>query len=128
MYPYNGGDHLPMIKTVSFDKLAGVELGHYRVERYLGQSKIGPTFLARTDVATTYLVRFLDSPLYSMARERDVYLDQFQYRARLITTLQHPYILPLLDYGIYRGLPYLVSPHIPLRTLRTRVMKYGTLD
>ncbi len=117
-----------MIKTISFDKLAGVELGHYRVERYLGQSKIGPTFLARTDVATTYLVRFLDSPKYLMTRERDVYLDQFQYRARQITTLQHPYILPLLDYGIYRGLPYLVSPHIPLRTLRTRVMKYGTLD
>jgi len=117
-----------MLKTISFDKLAGVELGHYRLERYLGQSKIGPTFLARVDVATTYLVRFLDSPIYSMARERDVYLDQFQYRARLITTLQHPYILPLLDYGIYRGLPYLVSPHIPLRTLRTRVTKYGTLD
>ena len=117
-----------MLKTVSYDKLAGVELGHYRLERYLGQSKIGPTFLARTDVATTYLVRFLDSPIYLVPREREAYLDQFQYRARQITALQHPYILPLLDYGTYRSLPYLVSPHIPLRTLRTRVMKYGSLD
>ncbi len=117
-----------MLKTVFFDKLAGADLGNYRLERYLGQSKIGPTFLARTDTTTTYLVRFLDSPLYTIARERDIYLEQFQYRARQITTLQHPYILPLLDYGIYRGLRYLVSPHIPLRTLRTRVAKYGTLD
>jgi serine/threonine protein kinase len=117
-----------MIKTVAFDRLVGTELGQYRLERFLGQSKIGPTFLASTNASTSYLVRFVDSPLYMMDRERDAYLEQFQLRARQIATLQHPYILPLLDYGIYRGFPYLVSPHIPLRTLRTRVVKYGVMD
>ena len=116
-----------MLKTVSFDKLAGTQLGNYYLERYLGQSKIGPTFLVRTDT-TTYLLRFLDRSTAVTPRERDVYLEHFQYRARQIIALQHPYILPLLDFGVYRGMAYLVSPHIPLRTLRTRVAKNGTLD
>lgn len=123
-----GEGYEPMIKSVAFDRLVGTELGQYRLERFLGQSKIGPTFLASTNATTSYLVRFVDSPLYMMDQEREAYLEQFQLRARQIATLQHPYILPLLDYGIYRGFPYLVSPHIPLRTLRTRVVKYGVMD
>ena len=117
-----------MIKAIAFDRLTGTDMGNYRLERYLGQSKIGPTFLVRDDATDTYLLRFLDSPIYMIARERDIYLEQFQFRARQIATLQHPYILPLLDFGVYRGLPYLISPHIPLRSLRTRVAKHGTMD
>ena len=117
-----------MLKTTSFDKLAGLALGNYRLERFIGQSKLGPTFLARVDVSTTYLLRFVDGPLYATPREQDVYLEQFQYRARQIAALQHPYILPLLDFGLYRGVPYLVSPHIPLRSLRSRIEKHGTLN
>lgn len=117
-----------MIKAIAFDRLTGTDMGNYRLERYLGQSKIGPTFLVRADAPDTYLLRFLDSPIYMIARERDIYLEQFQFRARQIATLQHPYLLPLLDFGVYRGLPYLISPHIPLRSLRTRVAKHGTID
>lgn len=117
-----------MLKTTSFDKLAGLALGNYRLERYIGQSKLGPTFLARVEASTTYLLRFVEGPLYSTPREHDIYLEQFQYRARQIASLQHPYILPLFDFGIYRGFPYLVSPHIPLRSLRSRIEKHGTLN
>ena len=117
-----------MLKTTSFDKLAGLALGNYRLERFIGQSKLGPTFLARVDASTTYLLRFVEGPLYTSSREQDTYQEQFQYRARQITALQHPYILPLLDFGLYRGVPYLVSPHIPLRSLRSRIDKHGTLN
>jgi serine/threonine protein kinase len=117
-----------MLKTTSFDKLAGIALGNYRLERFIGQSKLGPTFLARVDASNTYLLRFVEGPLYATPREQDIYLEQFQYRARQIAALQHPYILPLFDFGIYRGVPYLVSPHIPLRSLRSRIDKHGTLN
>lgn len=117
-----------MIKQISFDKLTGTALGNYQLERFLGQSKIGPTFLARTDANTAYLLRFLEGPMHAAPKEYEVYLEHFQYRASRIVTLQHPYILPLIDFGVYRGLPYLVSPHIPLRSLRTRVAKNGALD
>lgn len=117
-----------MIKTVSFEKLAGTTLGNYHLDRFIGQSNLGPAFLARADASTTYLLRFLDGPMYAAPKEREVYLEHFQYQANQIAALQHPYILPLTDFGIYRGFPYLISPHIPLRSLRTRVEKNGALN
>ena len=117
-----------MIKTVSFDKLAGTDLGKYHLERLLGQSKIGPTFLIRDDANSSHLLRFLNVSTNRAPRDHSDYLEHFQYRASQIVTLQHPYLLPLVDYGVFRGMPYLVSPHLPLRSLRTRLSKTGVLD
>ncbi len=117
-----------MIKNIAFDKIAGATLGHYHLEQFIGQSKIGPAYLARSDATTTYLLRFLTGPVDVASRDHEVYLEHFQYQAGQIAALQHPYILPLIDFGIYRSFPYLVSPHIPLRSLRTRVNKNGALN
>ena len=117
-----------MIKTSTFDKLVGTNLGKYYIERHVGQSKIGPTFLVRSDTTTNYLLRFMHIPMNTLPRERAVYLEHFQFRARQIAALQHPYLLPLLDYGVFHGLPYLISPHLPLRSMRSRLAKNGTLD
>ncbi len=117
-----------MIKSVSPEKLTGTTLGNYRLQTFIGQSKLGPTYLARTDATNTYLFRFIEGPTYGNVKDYEAYLEHFQYRAAQIATLQHPYLLPLLDYGIYRGYPYLVSPHIPLRSLRTRISKNGSLN
>jgi len=118
-----------MIEQVSYDRFIGATVGDYRLERLMGYSKWGPTFLVRTDAAsTTYLLRFLSGPTNLGVKDRDAYLERFQHQARQIANLQHPYILPLLGYGIYRGIPYLVSPHIAMRSLRTRLAKSGPLD
>src|SRR5207237_6894375 len=110
-----------MIKNVSYDKLAGTALGNYHLERFIGQSKIGPTFLAHADATTTYLVRFLEWPIYTVPKEHEGYLEHFQYQDSQIAALQHPYILPLVDFGVFRGLQYIVSPRIRLVSLRSRV-------
>ncbi len=118
-----------MIEQTTYDRLIGLTVGNYRLERHIGLSKLGPTFLARTDAAsTTFLLRFLPGPTNLGAADRDAYLERFQHQASQIATLQHPYILPLLGYGSYRGVPYLVSPHISMRSLRTRLTKSGALD
>ncbi|MEO8956403.1 MAG: serine/threonine-protein kinase [Ktedonobacteraceae bacterium] len=117
-----------MIKHVSLDKLAGTSVGRYYLERFMGQSKLGPSFLAHTDPTTTYLLRFLEGPMYATPKEREAYLEHFHYQAGQIAALKHPYILPLVDFGVFRGLPYLVTPHIPLRSLRTRIDKNGVLN
>ena len=117
-----------MVKNMSYDRLAGTTLGQYHLRRFIGQSKLGPIFLAHTDATTTYLVRLLDGPMYAAPKEHEVYLEHFQYQAGQIAALRHPYILPLLDFGVFRGLPYLVLPHIPLRSLRSRIDKNGTLN
>ena len=114
--------------SVSFEKLTGITLGNYHLEQYIGQSKIGPIFLARADATTTYLLRFLTGTMNLSAKDYEVYLEHFQYQAGRIASLQHPYILPLLDYGAYRGLAYLVSPRLPMRSLGTRLARNGPLD
>jgi len=118
-----------MIKNRSFDKLIGTKLGSYRLEQFLEQGTRGPVFLARTDASTTtYLVRLLPEPVNLTINEQESYLEHFQHLAHQLTTLQHPHILPVLDYGIDRDIPYLVSPHLPMRSLRTRLDKSGALD
>src|SRR5579863_1537214 len=117
-----------MIKVSSFDKMVGVTLGTYRLEQFLGLSDVGPNFLVRTDATSTYLLRFLVGPASVALQDQTVYLERFQYQASQIATLRHPYILPLLDFGVYRDVPYLISPHIPLRSLRTRIDKNGALN
>lgn len=117
-----------MMKTMSFDRLAGIALGQYHLERYMGQSRLGPTFLARTGSETIYLVRFLGEPISMAPKENATHLEHFQYRANQIAALQHPSLLPLQDYGVFCGLPYLVSPYLPLRSLRSRLARLGTLD
>src|SRR6266699_3664212 len=118
-----------MVEYASLDRLIGTRLGNYRLEQSLGQGKWGPVFLARTDTAdTAYLLRILSGLTLSGARDRQAYLERFQHQASQIATLQHPNILPLLDYGSYHGMPYLVSPHIAMRSLRTRLAKGVSLD
>ncbi len=122
------GEHTSMIKHVPLDKLVGTSVGTYYIEQFIGQSKLGPSFLAHADSTTTYLLRFLEGPEYATPKEREAYLEHFHYRAGQIAALKHPYILPLADFGVFRGLPYLVTPHIPLRSLRIRIDKNGALN
>jgi serine/threonine protein kinase len=119
-----------MLKNIAFDKWIGITLGNYRLEQLMEQSNWGPVFLARDNAtSTSYLLRFLvGAPANLTPKEHELYLERFQYQASQIATLHHPNILPLLDYGVYRGLPYLVSPQIPMRPLRSRLARSGPLD
>jgi len=117
-----------MVKNLTFDRLIGTTLGNYRLEQLIEQNDTELVFLARTDGTTTYLLRILTVPAGLTSRERDDYLERFLYRVSQIAALQHPYILPMLDYGIEHGMLYLVSPHIPMRSLRARLAKSGPLD
>ena len=117
-----------MIKHASLDKLVGTSVGPYYLEQYIGQSKLGASFLAHADQTTTYLLRFLEGPVHATPKEQEAYLEHFHYRASQIAALKHPHILPLIDFGVFRGLPYLVTPQIPLRSLRTRIDKNVALN
>jgi serine/threonine protein kinase len=119
-----------MLKNMTFDKWIGMSPGNYRLEQFIEQSNWGPVFLARDNATSaSYLLRFLvGAPTNLAPKEHELYLERFQYQASQIATLQHPNILPLLDYGIFRGLPYLVSPQIPMRSLHNRLAKSGPLD
>ena len=118
-----------MLRNTTFEKWIGTLLGDYRLEQFIEQSNWGPVFLARTNAnSTDYLLRFLIGPTNQSSKGHELYLERFQYQASQIATLQHPNILPLIDFGVYRGLPYLVSPQMSMRSLLSRLDRNGPLD
>src|SRR5215472_6250170 len=118
-----------MLKNPILEKWIGTSLGNYRIEQFIEQSNWGPVFLVRNNTNTTsYQLCFLNGSANQSSKSHELYLERFQYQASQIATLQHPNILPLIDFGVYRGLPYLVSPQMSMRSLLSRLEKSGSLD
>jgi serine/threonine protein kinase len=105
----------------------GASLGEYRLDQVLAESDAGPIFLARSKQAS-FQLQLLTVAADLPSQDRIVLLGRFQREANLVAALQHPGILPLLDYGIYQSLPYLVMPYLPARTLSSYLAKHGALD
>jgi hypothetical protein len=119
-----------MIRRSSSDSLVGATLGKYRLEEVVEQSKLGPLFTARSSDApqARYLVRVLAVQPFASQEALGTYWKRFQQQASSIATLQHPYILPLVDYGIADVTPYAVWPHVPVRSLSARLAQSGPVD
>ena len=118
-----------MIGYSTPDKLTGTTIGDYRLEEIVGRGNWGPIFLARTNgAATAYTLHLIAGPGKLGMQDQQVYLERFQHQMKQVANLQHPNILPLLDYGMFQGMFYLVSPYIPMRSLHTRLTKNGALD
>ncbi len=116
-----------MIERIAYDKLIGTTVGTYRLEQLVEQNQRGPIFTALR-AGTTYIVRFLALPADMTQEARIVYLGRFQQEANLTAALHHPNILPLLDYGNYQGMPYLVSPYVPVTPLRSLLTSQASTD
>jgi eukaryotic-like serine/threonine-protein kinase len=120
-----------MVERTFLEQFAGATLGNYRLEQLIEQSKWGPIFLAQSQVGTSYVIRFVSAQLKENELDTDahiVFLGRFQQEANQVATLQHPHVLPLLDYGTYRGIPYLVYPHVPLTSLRSLLVQNVPTD
>src|SRR5438105_9133826 len=118
---------LSMIERIAYDKFIGTTIGTYKLEQLIEQNQRGPIFTALKE-GTTYIVRFLALPTTMTQEARIVYLGRFQQEANTVAALQHPNILPLLDYGNYQGMPYLVSPYVPVTPLRSLLTSQTSTD
>src|SRR5438132_995521 len=115
-----------MVESKSYEQLIGKIVGNYRMDRLMERHPWGPIFLASTQDSKNVLVRFLDTPStigQLDANARLVYLGHFQQEANRVSSLQHPHILALLDYGNYQGVPFLVYPSPSLVSLRAALSR-----
>jgi eukaryotic-like serine/threonine-protein kinase len=119
-----------MVERSSFSKMVGATLGNYRLEQLIERDSIGPVFIARaTTTNKLFLLRLLVLAGERTPEARIVYVGRFQQEARQVASLQHPCILPLVDYGNNEGLPYLVWPqNEQMKQLYSHIVQNGPLD
>lgn len=126
-----------MVETSAFDRLVGARLGNYCLEELIEQNEASSVFKAHTSVAgALFRLRVLAVPPDLTQEERIVYLGRFQQAANQVASLQHVYILPLIDYAMHSAAsephgtswPYLVSPHLPVKPLSSHITQKGPLN
>ncbi|HET9385684.1 MAG TPA: serine/threonine-protein kinase [Gemmatimonadales bacterium] len=99
--------------------LASALAGRYSLERELGRGGMATVWLA-TDArhGRPVAVKVLSPDVAAtLGTER------FLREIRVIATLRHPHILPLLDSGEAAGRPFYVMPYVEGETLRERLRR-----
>src|SRR5260370_6478687 len=104
------------------------DIGNYRLERASGRDEFGPIYLARDASSAAFRLRVLAVRPQIAPGVADAYVARFQQQADHLALLRHPHILPLVDFGIFRGIPYLVWPLPPPRSLSQVLDEGGPLD
>ena len=94
-------------------------IGSYHLARLLGMGPVSRTHLAERQglPANGVVVKIFEAlPLLS-SEEQDQVLEE----VRLLTYLEHPAILPILDDGVYEQMLYVVYPYAGGGSLRQRL-------
>jgi len=103
--------------------LIGLSLGRYHILEQLGEGGMATVYKAydtrlERDVAVK-VIRTEKLTLETMGRT----LKSFEREAKALAKLTHPNIVPISDYGVHEGKPYLVMPYLPGGTLKQRLGK-----
>ncbi|MBV8695776.1 MAG: protein kinase [Ktedonobacteraceae bacterium] len=101
------------MQTLSVDQLVGNRLGYYHVERLLGQGRLNAVYLAHhPDYNSSVAITTFIIPAQLSPEAHSRFLQRFLEEAATLTSLDHPHIMPVYDYGEQFGYPYLVTPYM----------------
>lgn len=95
-----------------------ITVGHYEVQRELGRGPMSIVYLAhdeRSDRAVA--LKLLPSEVYTDVSRRD----HFEHLAQSLTSLDYPGIVPVVDFGVHDGQPYIVSQYKAGRPLQDQI-------
>jgi predicted ATPase len=102
------------------DELVNRVVGHYRITARLGAGGMGEVYLAvDTRLDRPVAVKWLP-PGVAQDAER---LRRFHAEAKAASSLNHPHILVVHDYGDDNGRPYMVTEFVEGGTLRDRLRR-----
>ena len=91
------------------------KLAHYTIQRRLAQGGMSQVFLAYDEHEKRNVA------IKVVNRCEDDYVVRFRREVKTLSTLKHPHILPIYDYGEHGTWYYFVMPHIEQGTLRERL-------
>ncbi len=125
----SGSDSLDAVRTLdggggegSVEDLEGRRIGHYRVLIRLGEGSSGIVYR----VWDERLQRHLAAKVIRRSRAgHPAALRRFRDEALLVARLQHPAIIPILDWGIIEetGQPFFVMPEVQGPTLAEAIQE-----
>ena len=100
------------------DRLAGMTVGGYQVERLLNHGKLGTVYVAsKNEQEQPVMITLFSLPAAFSDAARAQFLVRFSQETRKLVQLRHPSILPLYNCGQYTDYPYLVSAFVKGKSL-----------
>ncbi|HET8911261.1 MAG TPA: protein kinase [Ktedonobacteraceae bacterium] len=113
------------MQTLAMNQLTGEDTGKYRINRLLGQGPVSSFYEASSVSGKNVMLTAFYLPENFSAQAREHFLRRFEQTGAVLVGLKHPAILPVEDYGQYRGYPYLVTPIRPGRSLAHGLRVHG---
>jgi serine/threonine protein kinase len=101
--------------TARIESLAGHMLGQYRVEREIGRGGMGEVYLARDTRLDRHVALKLLPPFLTSDADR---VRRLEREARSASSLNHPNIITIHEFGEANGLRLIVTEDVEGRTLR----------
>src|SRR5690349_18565755 len=98
----------------------GTMLGHYRIDRRLGEGGMGEVWLARDQRLNRDVAMKMLPP--GTAGDRDL-MSRFVQEAQLASSLSHPNIAHIYDIGNDNGIAYLVMEYVEGESLSSRLKR-----
>lgn len=97
--------------------------GRYRVERELGGGGMATVLLAVDE----HFARLVAIKVLGIHVRSGTELARFQREIDLVSTLQHPNVVPIFDSGVLDERPFFVMPFVEGESLRHRFAREGEL-
>ncbi len=102
----------------------GRELGGYRITEPVSKGNMAEVYKALQASVDRVVAIKIISPLLA---EDPEFVARFRQEARIIAALEHPHILPVIDFGEEQGTLYLVTRYLNGGTLHDLIRKGGPL-
>ncbi|MBN1123020.1 MAG: serine/threonine protein kinase [Anaerolineae bacterium] len=101
--------------------MAGQTLGQYTLRDLLGVGGMGAVYRAhQTTLNRDVAVKVMDPQL----SQQPDYVRRFNQEAEMAANLEHHHIIPIYDYGMQRGISYVVMRYLTGGTLAQRVEEF----
>ncbi|GAC1348891.1 MAG: hypothetical protein NVSMB27_18340 [Ktedonobacteraceae bacterium] len=96
-------------------------IGRYRITEEIASGAFGRVYRGEDTTSSNAMVaiKIMHSAHLASSQERNSFLQEAQF----LKMLKHPYILPVLEVGINKEIPYLVTEYAPNSSLLDRLAK-----